>query len=203
MPQLVELDIDDFVAQFNHIVSSDKPTFVSDFISVVKSKNPDLKFGVTLYETELTGAGNITTMLPQSVRDRIDVVHFYVAYRQDGPNIVSYLPQIHDEFPNAQIMGGQYAYDRINYANCKPGSKAAPCTAVQEIQLFENLFDAELSDVRSGVLGGLEFYPGYFGAEATMPTWKSARGCAAGQTAACIANTQTMRAYVRKALSAP
>ena len=51
---------------------------------------------------------------------------------------------------------------------------------------------AALGDLH-GIVDHIEFYPGYFGAEETWPSWSNARECAPGDVASCIANTKVMR----------
>jgi hypothetical protein len=61
-------------------------TFVSAVIAATKSENPNLGFGVTIYEDGLTHAVLTNAVLPAALRAQIQFVHLCVHYREDAPN---------------------------------------------------------------------------------------------------------------------
>jgi hypothetical protein len=195
-PALYSVGFDDFVAQMRKLHTSDQhiDSILTGFIDGLKSQNPNLHFGVTIYEDQLT-APVLTSPALATVRGRIDFVHLFVHYRLDGPDFASYVSKAKGVFPNAQIIAGSYPVDRIEYLPCAPHSRT-PCTARQEISLFEKTFDVQRQLLQDGTVAGIEFYPGDFGETEKAGMWKDSRSCLPGGLPECLANSDAMRKYV-------
>lgn len=203
-PILYSVGFDDFVNRMEHLQSdfgvAVPGTVITDTLNAIKSGNPNLKFAVTMYEDQLSSPLLGDSNLPASTRAGVDYVQLYVHYRADGPNYPTYLQQTKALFPNAKIIAGVYAYDRIDYLPCLP--KGVPCTTQQEADFFQQLFQLQLSELQQGLVDQIEFFPGYFGLEAQWPAWSEPRRCAATRLIACIANTLAMRQAVLQDLTA-
>ena len=202
-PILFSLGFDDLVNRMEHMQTdfgiAQPGTIVTDTLNAAKSANPNLKFAVTIYEDSLGSPLLADSNLPASTRNNVDYVQLYVHYRQDGPNYAGYVQQTNALFPNAKIIAGSYAYDRIDYLPCSPGGVA--CTTQQEKDLFQQLFLIQLNELTQGVVDQIEFFPGFFGMEAQWPAWSEPRRCATTRLQACIANTIAMRQTVLQDLS--
>jgi Abnormal spindle-like microcephaly-assoc'd, ASPM-SPD-2-Hydin len=194
-PFLYDVGFDDLVDRMWHVQNdfgiAQPGTVVTDTINATKSANPNLKFSATMYEEQLGSPFLADSNLPPSTRANFDYIHLYIHYRQDGPNYASYVQQTKAIFPNAKIIAGAYAYDRIDYLPCSPGG--IPCTAQQEQDLFQQLLLIQLNELKQGIVDQIEFFPGYFGLEAQWPYWSEARRCQPTRLPACIANTIAMR----------
>lgn len=194
-----EIGIDDFVSQYEKLwqaKGSSAPALLDSMITGVKSRNPNLHFGITLYEDELQRDRDYLTdpKLPASIRGKIDYVHFYLHYRADSPKYADFLNQSKSVFPNAQIIAGVYSYDRISYLPCAP--KGNPCSVQEEMSGFEQQLDAATNLLKSGTVSWIEFFPGFFGREDQWPDWSETRICAPERRKACVDNTKQMHAIV-------
>ena len=199
-PSLYSVGFDDFLGQMQKL---DEPGqeisgMLTAFIDGLKSENQNLRFGVTLYEDQLT-APLLTSAAMATVRNRTDFVHLFVHYRIDGPDFASYVSQAKAIFPNAQIIAGSYPVDRIDYLPCRKNSHI-PCTGSQEISLFEKNFDVQLKLLQDGAVAGIEFYPGDFGEISKAGLWRDPRSCRPGRLPQCIATSQEMEKYVGEKL---
>jgi hypothetical protein len=191
---LVEVSIDDFVDQFCVLPGTAllQPwTVVAETILNLKSANPKLAFGITLYEDDLTSPYLQNAKLPAAVRGNVDFVHLFLHYRENGPNFASYVLQAKQLFPHAHIVAGSYAYDRRAFLPCAP--KGISCTEPQDLALFKQSLTIQAQEMRQGVVDYIEFYPGYFGNESQWTGWSNPRHCASGELTACIDNTIIMR----------
>lgn len=165
-----EVDIDDFFATYESWYrgyGSNALTILSQSIDSLKSVNRNLKFGITVYENELDPSENMyidNTHLPAYVRAKVDVVRLFLHYRTNGPNYATYVARAKTYFPNADIVGGLYPYDRIDYFACSPNSSAR-CTQAQEISYFQQALNIQVQLLHEGVITGLDAFPGYFGSE--------------------------------------
>lgn len=195
-PALYSVGFDDFLSQMEKLHASDQQIapMLTGFIDGLESKNPNLHFGVTLYEDQLT-APLLTSPAMANVRSRTDFVHLFVHYRLDGPDFASYVNQAKAIFPNAQIIAGSYPVDRIDYLPCERNSRT-PCTAFQELSLFKESLDAQLRLLQDGTVAGIEFYPGDFGEVSKSGMWRDPRSCRPGRLPECIAASQEMEKYV-------
>lgn len=200
-PFLYSVGFDDFVSQMErlHTSTADVAAMLNQFVTELKSRNPNLHFGVTVYENELS-TPDLTSAVLTNVRNRTDFVHLFIHYREDGPDFANYVRQAKALFPNAQIIAGSYPVDRIDYLPCSR-TEHTDCTSGQEISLFKKTFDAQLQLLQNGTVAGIEFYPGDFGDVAKAGMWRDPRSCRAGRLPECIANSQQMHDYVGQELS--
>lgn len=195
-PVLYSVGFDDFVSQIERLHSSpaDVAALLDQFVSGLKSANPGLHFGVTIYEDELSSPV-LTSSEMANVRSRTDFVHLFVHYRQDGPNFQMYAAQAKSVFPNAQIIAGSYPVDRIDYLPCSK-NEHRNCTSEEEISLFEKTLDVQLQLLQSRSVSGIEFFPGYFGNIEKASMWQAPRSCRPGRLLECISNSRQMQNYV-------
>ena len=102
-------------------------------------------------------------------------------------------------FPHARIIAGSYAYDRRAFLPCAPGGTA--CTQQQDFDLFKESLTVQVHELSQGAVDRIEFFPGYFGVEATWTGWSNPRECAPNQVSECISNTIAMRDAALKILN--
>ena len=158
-----------------------------------KSANPNLAFGVTIYEDSLTHTTLTDAVLPAALRAEINFVHLFVHYREDAPNYASYVATAKSIFPNAKIIAGAYPYDRMDYLPCA-FKGTVHCTWSQEQSLYRELLQSQASMVKQGTIYGLEFFFGYFGDPQDWPSWTSnARICNPARLSQCYENTQVLQ----------
>jgi hypothetical protein len=98
------------------------------------------------------------------------------------------------------VIAGVYAYDRRDYLPCTRGGKAQ-CPNEEELSLFQDMFQQEVTLLRSGQVAWLEFYPGSFGVEEQWRSWDQPRICSASRRQECVDNTKAMRQQVLQILS--
>ena len=87
-------------------------------IANIKSKNPNLKFGVTVYADQLTHKivtsstwlyhGITFQSVPASVLAKIDNVHLFVHHREEASTYATAVATAKRIFPNARIFAGAY-----------------------------------------------------------------------------------------------
>src|SRR5262249_32520996 len=130
---------------------------VGDMIAGSQGKNPKLGFAVTVYEDQLDSPWLKDRQLPKDVRARVTRVSLYLHYRRNAGKLPQYVKRIREIFPGATVVGGVYAYDRSAYLPCAQGTKSM-CSAQEESALFTEAFDSQLRMLKSGELGGIEFY---------------------------------------------
>ncbi|MGH9747824.1 MAG: hypothetical protein ACRD59_17145 [Candidatus Acidiferrales bacterium] len=194
---VAEIGIDDFAGQYAKLWksgASDPAALLNSMIDGVKSGESKLKFGATIYEDELALAELGDSKLPAAVRMKFDFVHLYLHYRADGPRTPEYVERAKKLFPNAKMILGVYAYDRVSYISCAKGD-SRPCSTQEEMDLFGQALDADIALLKSGAASGLEFYPGSFGREEAWSGWDKPQICP-GHKQECVANTKEMRALV-------
>lgn len=196
-PGLVEIGIDDY---YGFMRRNSPPDFTA-VVEKARAAEPSLHFGVTLYEDELESLARSQALFPPQLLARIDRVYLYLHYRQNGPDFARYLTRARTLFPNAQIFGGVYAYDRIDYIACAEGPDKTPCSRDQEIGLFRQALVEQIALLRSGALDGIEFYPGQFGREERWNGWSQERICRPDRRDACIENTKEMRRIAESLLA--
>ena len=194
---MVEIGFDDFVNRIeDDQIAGTLPNpaaFVSNVIAATKSANPNLAFGVTIYEDSLTHAVLTNAVLPASLRAEIKYVHLFVHYREDAPNYASYVATAKSIFPNATIIAGAYPYDRMDYLPCAYKG-TVHCTWSQEQSLYKELLQIQANLLKQGTVHGLEFFFGYFGDPQDWPTWTSStRICAPTRLSTCYENTATLQ----------
>jgi hypothetical protein len=194
--------IDDFVKtllewQQAAPATPDAPHLLEQVIANVRRANPTMLFGVTVYEDELSSPA--LRDLPAALRAKIDRVSLYLHYRANGKDYPEYARRVRQLFPNARLFGGVYAYDRIDYVPCA-GKRGSKCSVAQEKELFRQTFATQVAMLKNGQLDGLEFYPGYFGAEQDWRGWSKPRNCSEARRQECIDVTKSMRAGIVQAL---
>jgi hypothetical protein len=194
-PYLGEVSIDDFVSQYRALFKVplvEPASLVAEVIANLKSANPNLKFGATIYEDDLTSPYLQNTDLPAALRAQFDFVHLFIHYREHGPNYPAYVQQAKQAFPRARVVAGSYAVDRRAFLPCTPSGQA--CTEQQDFDLFKQSLTVQVQEMQHGIVDHIEFFPAYFGAEEQWTGWSNPRECAPGDVAACISNTKAMRA---------
>ena len=204
-PLLYEIGIDDFASTYYHLFQGQKTAdpagLVSTVIANAKKANPDLKFGVTLYETDLDSAYLRDDRLPAAVRARVDIVHLYIHHRANGSRYAKYVQQAERLFPRASVIAGSYPYDRIDYIACKKGG-SRDCSVVKEMSYFKEALNIQLRLLRDGSVAGIEFYPAEFGREDEWYGWNKPEFCKPERKQECIANTKAMRRFLLESLDA-
>jgi hypothetical protein len=201
-PSLIEVTFDDFVDRYGLLLNKDNappPSWLSTVIQNVKGKNPSLQFGITLYEDEMDSPYLKPPYLLSSVARSIDDVHLYIHYRTHAPDIPLYVQKAKSIFPNAHIIVGSYAYDRLNYIPCEP-SVSQPCSAAQEIQLYKQSIAIEAKLLKQGQVAGIEFYPGFFGMEKQWQGWRHPDYCDHDRLQQCVDDTLEMRQVAAETL---
>jgi hypothetical protein len=134
--ELVEVGFDDLLDQYRMFSNSRRypEKSLDEIIGRLKSANPKLMFGGTIYEDQLSNPGIWNRELPSPIRQRFDYVHLFLHFRQDGPNYANYVRETKRLFPHARIIAGSYAYDRRAYLPCSPSGQ--PCSSSQELNLY-------------------------------------------------------------------
>ena len=195
-PRVTSIGIDDFAKtllrwkrSLGSGVTLDR--LVSRVIDATLEGNPALEFSVTLYEDDLSST-ILRDELAPSVRARIDRVSLYLHYRGNGPNYPAYVRRAKALFPNARMVAGVYAYDRVDYLPCRQG-RSAKCSTEEEFRLFERALREQFRLLADKKIAAIELYPGYFGKEADWPPWSQPRICDPGRRDECVALTRRMR----------
>jgi hypothetical protein len=201
-PALYEVGFDDFVGQSEHqkLPMPAMSSLLIDIARGLKQVNPNLHFGITVYEDELTSSTFPLGQLDEQFRRSVDFVHLYPHYRKETENFQAAVQQARQIFPAAKIIAGIYAYDRRDYLPCTRGGPA-PCTNQEEISLFTQSFKERLGMLGNAGVEWLEFYPGSFGSEAQWSNWKQPRMCRPERLQECVENTKAMREVVRQTLN--
>jgi hypothetical protein len=194
---MVEIGFDDFVNKIEDFQEngtlSNPAAFVSEVIAATKSVNPNLAFGVTIYEDSLTHAALTNAVLPAALRAEIKYVHLFVHYRENAPNYATYVATAKSIFPNAKIIAGAYPYDRIDYLPCAYKG-TVHCTWSQEQSLYKELLQIQANLLKQGTVYGLEFFFGYFGDPQDWPSWTSeTRICEPYRLSQCYENSQVLQ----------
>lgn len=199
-PSIVEIGNDDFISLYGKLggSDSDKVDFVRKLISAVKSHNPKLAYGIVLYTDELDS--RYVQSLPMDIRAGIDSVHLYIHSRAQGATYAADVRRAKSVFPNATIIAGVYAMDRIDYMPCRKGTHAN-CSRDEELNLFRQTFQTQMNLWKSGQVAALEFYTGYFGHENDITNFAHADQCQPSRRGECVSNTQQMREMARSMLA--
>lgn len=201
-PALYEVGFDDFVDQAER--QSNSPSTVSALLdqvaSALKSINPKLRLGITVYEDQLNSSDFPLKRLDESFRSRVDFVHLYPHYRKEAQSFSVSAQQARQLFPNAAIIAGAYAYDRRDYLPCARGN-STPCTNQEEVSLFAQSLKERVAMLENSTVQWLEFYPGSFGSENHWDEWSDPRSCHRDRLQECAANTKAMRDVVRQVLN--
>lgn len=194
-PRLVGIGIDDFFSAYLEWAGEpdvDELKLFERVVANAKSHNPELEFGLTLYEDELDSELLSAAAIPLSLRQQIDRVSLFLHFAANGPGYRDYVDAVRLMFPNAHIHGGVYAYDRIDYLPCAERKKRK-CSRRKQRTLFKETIEQQVAMLETGELDGLEFYPGHFGSEATWKGWANPDICRASRREDCVANTRELR----------
>jgi hypothetical protein len=114
-----------------------------------------------------------------------------VHFRANGLRFETYVRKIKQNIPSANVIAGAYPYDRIDYWACSPSSPAH-CSTSQEFDLFKQTLRIQLHLLQSGIVTGIEFYPGFFGWEENYGGWTDPKQCSVQRKQICIDNTKTL-----------
>jgi hypothetical protein len=202
-PFLLEITMADFVAQYTRWSTSgaaDPVSLLNSMLDATKSQNRALRFGITLYENEIDSPYLKEPKMTAAARSKVDAVHLFLIYRANGPNYEDYVRQVKKMFPNARVIAGAYAYDRISYIGCSPRS-SRKCSPADEIKLFRQTLDIQIRLLMSGEVEWIEFLPGAFGMEDQWKAWDSDPRTCPGRKQECINNTKQLRTEVSDAFS--
>lgn len=196
VPSLLAIGADDFVGQYEKLFLGgfqDPPSALRSLINGIKAADPDLGFGLTVYEDDLQSPYLSDPKFSSADRAKVDYVHLFMHYRTDTPNTPKYVEEAKSVFPNAKIILGVYAYDRISYLPCAKGGP--PCTAQQERDYLRQGLDADFRLLEDGDASGIEFWPGSFGRIGEWKGWDESRICP-GRKSECVQNTEQMEQIV-------
>jgi hypothetical protein len=199
--RLYEITLDDFPEHFNtwsRMPGVTADALLGQVIDRTKSVNPNLKFGVTIYEDQIDSL-LANPRFVASLRNRIDTIHLYVHFRADGPLFEAYVLRIKQNFPFSSVIAGSYPYDRIDYWACAPSSRAH-CTSAQELDLYKQTLKIQVRLLEQGVVRAIEFYPAFFGMEEKYGGWSDPRQCSPERKQICIDNTKTLHLEVLQTL---
>jgi hypothetical protein len=204
-PRLRGIGVDDFLSALTQWkgASSDamEPAqLLRSAIGKTKSVNPKLEFGITLYEDQLSSPLLTAPLMPSDVRSMVDRVSLFCHFRRDCLGFAGYVHEVHALFPKATVVAGAYPYDRSDYLPCAHGSKEK-CSAQQDKELFREALATQVSLLRSGEVGAIEFYPGNFGTEPQWNGWANPRACQPSRRQDCIDATVSMHQMVLQMLS--
>jgi hypothetical protein len=201
-PFLYEVGFDDFVGQCERQKRdfSALSTLLDGVVHDLKSGNPKLYLGITVYEEELSSSRFPLNHLDEQFRNSVDYVHLYPHYRKEAQSFSASVQQARHIFPMANIIPGIYAYDRRDYLPCVRGS-STPCTNQEELSQFTQSLKERLGMLGSSNVEWIEFYPGSFGTEAQWKQWQEPRMCRQERLQECIENTKAMRELVRQTLN--
>ncbi len=193
-PGLYEIGMDDFYSYFRKWCKADGVAQctqqLTNILHDVKSGNPKLRWGITLYDDKLKLMIN-DKAIPSTLRAKFDTIHFYLHFRQNVSNLPTYVATLKKAFPNAKIIVGLYPYDRVDYLPCKQGG-TTHCSPANDKALFVSALKEALALSKSGQIAGIEFYPGNFGNVSTWKGWKNKKVCTPTRKSACIQNTEAM-----------
>ncbi len=195
-PFLHAIGVDDFVSTYYHLqkdsLTAHPADLLKDAIEGAKSTNPNLNFGVTVYEDDLGSPFIQDPKLPYAIRSQIDYVHLYIHFRQNGPRYGGYVEHVKRLFPRAKIIAGSYPYDRIDYLPCVQGGTRR-CSTSEEIDAYRNSIEIQAGLLKSRRVAGIEFYPAEFGREDQWNGWNNPKVCNPDRRRDCIENTRLMR----------
>ena len=173
--ELEEVGIDDFVSAWYYEWKWNQ-TLLNNFINNLKYYNPNLKFGITLYEDQVDLHDLSEDILPKLIKERIDYVHLFIHYRKNSQNYEKYFNKIKSMFPNAKIITGSYAYDRIDYISCDQ-SLSYNCSLEEELYFFNISIAIQSYLFKKSETDSIEFVPAYFGNEENMPYFDDSLAC--------------------------
>ena len=201
-PALYEVGFDDFVNQCEkqNLSTPALSALLNSVVVQLKSANPNLHLGITLYEDEIYAPRFSLADLDPQFRKSVDFVHLYPHYRKEQVKFSQAVQQAKELFPSAKVIAGLYPYDRRDYLPCTRGN-STPCTNDEEVSLFADSLKERLAMLASSEVEWIEFYPGNFGMESQWGQWKSSRNCHPDRIQECADNTYKMREIVGQMLN--
>lgn len=150
---IMELAQDDFGNWWQKYYKKDR-SIVLSVKDAIRKGNPDLQYGATLYEDDLT---RLTADELNFLGKHVDVVHFYLHKRDRLNNYDQYIQKIKYHFPSAKIILGVYRTDRREY------EKRLKSSEKEEMDLFMKQLNVCFAMVKRKAAAGIEFYPGSLG----------------------------------------
>jgi hypothetical protein len=160
--KLYELDIDDAMDWYNQARIAKKTQVFDAIAKAIKHNNPDLKFGLTIYTSELPGESPLSpNIMSWAQREMVNVVHLFLDHRTDYKNLPDYVAEAKRYFPHAGVVVGLYNTDRRQVEK-RSG------TIQDEVQLFSQGLDEACKLAEQGKILGIEFHPGRFGLEENL-----------------------------------
>ena len=201
-PFLQEVGFDDFASQCQRqkLGFSELSGMLNEVARNLKSANPNLRLGITLYEDELSSSRFPLRNLDEDFRKTVDYVHLYPHYRKEAQKFSASMQQAKELFSSAKIIPGIYAYDRRDYLPCA-AANSTPCSNLEELSLFEQSLKERVALLGDQSVGWIEFYPGSFGLEPHWDKWSEPRFCRPERVQECIENTKKMHEAVRQSLN--
>jgi hypothetical protein len=201
-PVIYEVGFDDFVSQCEKLKLN--PDALSSLLNQIshelRSANPNLLLGITVYEDELYSSRFALDRLDENFRRSVDLVHLYPHYRKEARRFPEAVERTEKIFPRARIIAGLYPYDRRDYLPCVQGG-STPCTNEEEISLFTESLKERLAMLNHSNVEWIELFPGIFGMEPRWKGWHEPRTCQPEPLQECLENTKTMHEVVRTALA--
>lgn len=163
---IYEVGFDDFVTQCEklRLNSNALSALLSQISHELRSANPNLLLGITLYEDELYSNRFALDTLDENFRRSVDLVHLYPHYRKVARRFPVAVERTEEIFPRARIIAGLYPYDRRDYLPCVQGGSTL-CTNEEEISLFTESLKERLATVNHSNVEWIELFPGNFGME--------------------------------------
>ncbi|MFA5025622.1 MAG: dockerin type I repeat-containing protein [Candidatus Shapirobacteria bacterium] len=187
-PKLYEISFDDFYTFWIGELGEDNIE-LKKIIDNTKKINPNLKFGMTLYQDQLSLLDNITL----TNRRKVDYIHLFLHDRKT--NIEGDVQQVKILFPNAKIIAGSYAFD-FKSPCTEAVSDHEPCRDSDELTYFKESLERQTTLMKNCKIEAIEFWPAYFGNENQIDfTACLAKGNTSDQ---CITNTKKMRSQALK-----
>jgi hypothetical protein len=150
---IAELAQDDFGRWWQKYYKKDRGIILA-VKDAIKKGNPNLQYGATLYEDDLT---RLTADELNFLGKNVDVVHFYLHKRDRLNNYGQYIQKIKYHFPSAKIIFGVYRTDRREYERRLKSSEK------EEMDLFMKQLEVCFAMVKRKAADGIEFYPGSLG----------------------------------------
>ena len=204
---VIEISLDDWIELYFQIGLRRNNEFDSDLserkmldiINGIHEINPNLPFGVTIYEDELgldsrnsffrnerkdyskcvrcSGSSSASSFvcsecsgcciekvpfeIPNSVLDKIDVVHLYFHQRLNSVRVKDYLDIVKSKFPNAEIVLGQYIWGTFS-VNYEKRGYAYNLNEEEAFAAFQDSVIQTCNLMKKGRVNGFEIYPSVF-----------------------------------------
>jgi len=163
---IAELAQDDLGRWWNKYYKKDRSIILS-VKDAIKKVNPNLQYGATIYEDDLT---RLTGEELSFLGKNLDVVHFYLHKRDRLNNYDQYIQKIKYHFPSAKIILGVYRTDRREY------EKRLTSAEEEEMDLFTKQLNYCLTMAKRKKVDGIEFYPGTLGNDEDVLTGRKMQG---------------------------